>query len=605
MISLDFEAYYDKDISVTNLSPEAYIKALFDLNKPPYLVSMHMGAAGQRDERSFVGALRDAPWGIFQNCQRVCCHNARFDRAVFAACAQRDLVPKDWLRKNWTCTADLAVYHQAPRNLKGAAKYLLGVDISKDLRKSMKGVEWSSLSLGKQEEMRQYCLQDAKLCYQLAEKYLPTWPESEQVISQLNREVGMYGVQLDEGYISRGIQKLHQIKFDAEKKLPWRDDPNADTVVLSTKAVAKLCGEAGIRMPSRLDDDGRQKDTLAQGEPEVVAWEAEYGKKYPWVAAMRDYRKANILLKKLQTMQRHSVNGILYFSLKYFGAHTGRFSGEGGMNMQNLPGRKESFVSLRHAIVPRPGKELCVIDWCQIEPRILRWAVKDQEALGLLARGISIYEAYAIQHFGWVDKGVPLKKENPALYGLAKAAVLGAGYGCGAKKYKVVAKNMAGIDLSEEEAARQVALFRQQNPKVVALWNNLSFRAKLSASHHHDFTVALPSGRKLHYFHPSLVNGLTATTSLDAKKVSFLHGGLLTENYVQAVARDVFTRGMVILATAGYRNLFHVHDEYVLEVGEGLREATEKEIRLILLHDIPWLPNCPLDVEFKWRPRYG
>ena len=599
-LTVDFESYYDKDISLTNLSPEAYIKTLLDLNKTPYLVSLYS------PDFNYCGALDKAPWDQVSH-KVIGAHNSRFDSTVFIECQKCGLIPVTCIPKNWVCTADLSVYNQAPRSLAGAAKYLLGIEVSKDLRKSMKGVEFSSLSPEKQEAMRQYCLQDAKLCYQLAEKYLPTWPESEQEISRINREIGMYGVQLDEEYIDKSIKKLHQIKFDAEKKLPWRDDPNADTVVLSTKAVAKLCAEAGISMPSRLDDDGQKKDTLAQGEPEVVAWEAEYGKKYPWVAAMRDYRKANILLKKLQTMQRHSVNGILYFSLKYFGAHTGRFSGEGGMNMQNLPGRKESFVSLRHAIVARPGKELCVIDWCQIEPRILRWAVKDQEALDLLAKGISIYEAYAIQHFGWANKGTLLKKENPALYGLAKAAVLGAGYGCGPTKYKVVAKNMADIDLSEEEAAHQVTLFRQQNPKVVALWNNFSFKAKLSASHHHDFTVALPSGRKLHYFKPSLVNGLTACTALDHKKVSFLHGGLLTENYVQAVARDVFTLGLTRLAYYGYQNLFHVHDEYVLELEKvgTTHESDEKRLRDILSGDIPWLPNCPLDVEFKWRSRYG
>jgi hypothetical protein len=127
----------------------------------------------------------------------------------------------------------------------------------------------------------------------------------------------------------------------------------------------------------------------------------------------------------------------------------------------------------------------------------------------------------------------------------------------------------------------------------------------LSASHYRDFVVSLPSGRKLHYYKPSLTNGLTAATTLDAKKVSFLHGGLLTENYIQAVARDVFTLGMTRLADAGFRNLFHVHDEYVLEVGTGQREQAEKAARAVLLAPIPWLPNCPLDVEFKWRSRYG
>jgi len=149
----------------------------------------------------------------------------------------------------------------------------------------MKGVEWSTLSPEKQEAMRGYCLQDSKLCYQLAEKYLPTWPLEEQEISILNREIGMYGVQLDEEYVDKSIKKLHQIKFDAEKKLPWRDSSDADTAVLSPKAVAKLCGELNIPMPTRLDADGVEKTTLAQNEPQVVAWEAEYGKRYPWVGS--------------------------------------------------------------------------------------------------------------------------------------------------------------------------------------------------------------------------------------------------------------------------------------------------------------------------------
>jgi DNA polymerase bacteriophage-type len=336
----------------------------------------------------------------------------------------------------------------------------------------------------------------------------------------------------------------------------------------------------------------------------VVEWEEQYGEKYPWVGAMRDYRKANILLKKLQTMQRHSHNGILPFSLLYFGAHTGRFSGAGKLNFQNLPNRKESFVNLRHAICARPGHRLCIVDWRQIEPRILRWAVKDTEALALLAQGVSIYETYAMQHLGW--KTGNLKKEDPRLYGLAKAAVLGAGYGCGGKKYRGVAFNMAGVELTDEEAEQQVAFFRQCNPRIVQLWNALNFQGRLHAREGKDFRVNLPSGRQLWYLEPLVTKGLTAYTCLDKQRKAFLHGGLLTENFIQAIARDVFVVGMLRLARAGFQNLFHVHDEYVLEIPEDCDTAkTEAEIRSVLLEPIHWLPDCPLDVEMKWGERYG
>ena len=606
-VACDFETYFDGELTLdskkpTNRSVEAYIHALQEAGHwPPYLVSLYDGA---HPLRQYAGSLKDAPWSLFADCEIVLAHNARFDKAVYQACVKTGMVPGEFLSKRWVCTADMSVYHHAPRNLAGASKWLLGVEVSKEYRKVAKGKIYANLSQERQEEIQKAGLVDAKTCWTLADKWLGGWPEEEQKISDVNREAGMYGVKLNEELVASDIKLLHQIKFDAEKKLPWRNDPDApDTAVLSPKAVVKLCQEAGIPMPTRMDD-GVQKDTLAQNEPEVLAWEEKYGEKYPWVAAMRDYRKANILLKKLQTMQRHSVEGILYWSLLYFGAHTGRFSGSGGMNMQNLPGRKASFVSLRNKIIARPGKELCVIDWCQIEPRILRWVVKDQEAWDLLAKGISIYEAYAIQHFKWVAGEIPLKKANPALYGLAKAAVLGAGYGCGPRKYKAVAKTMADIDLTEEEAAHQVALFRQDNPKVVGLWNRLSFAAKLSASKHKDFSLALPSGRKLHYFKPTLMNGLSAATTMDLGKISFLHGGLLTENYIQAAARDVFALGLMRLADAHVQNLFHVHDEYVLEVEKDNRAGAEEDFKAVLLAPIPWLPGCPLDVEFKWKEHY-
>jgi len=71
---------------------------------------------------------------------------------------------------------------------------------------------------------------------------------------------------------------------------------------------------------------------------------------------------------------------------------------------------------------------------------------------------------------------------------------------------------------------------------------------------------------------------------------------------------------MTRLAKAGIQNMFHVHDEYVLErplmEGGGLEtdpghKIQEASLREVLLAPIPWLPNCPLDVEFKWRFRYG
>ena len=54
---------------------------------------------------------------------------------------------------------------------------------------------------------------------------------------------------------------------------------------------------------------------------------------------------------------------------------------------------------------------------------------------------------------------------------------------------------------------------------------------------------------------------------------SILSGGLLAENVVQAVSRDVFMESMLRINALGYRTLMRIHDELVIAVpkGEGKR----------------------------------
>jgi len=591
MIALDFETYYDINLTVKKMGPERYAQELIQAGETPYCVAIY-----GKDIR-YSGSIFNAPWDKIKNEPRVFAHNARFDSAI-----AKSNIPVDL---EWACTADLAAFNQSPRALDKAALCLLKETVSKDPRKKMKGKHFNNLNPEEKKEIIKYCQKDAELCYRLAEKYYDDWPLIERRISEVNRKMGRYGVCLDTKYIETSCRLLKQIMFDAEKKLPWRNDPDLSTAILSSKEACKLCNQHNLPIPKRINDKGKEVVTWAQSDPDVQLWEEQFSQKYPWVAAMRDYRKANILLKKLIAMQSRVVgDNIMPTELLYFGAHTGRFSGGGGVNMQNLPGRRENFVNLRRAIKARPGHKLVVIDWSQIEPRLLRWVVKDTRALNLLKQGINMYEAYAIQHFEWKKIGM-LKKIDPNLYAMAKAVVLGAGYGCGGVKYRAVAKAMAGLDLTEEEAFKQINLFRRDNPKIVALWNQLLFAARLRAQKQQDFKIQLPSGRCLHYFNMNTQPSLRASVYRDGSRVSYLHGGLLTENYIQAIARDVFAEALIRLYDNKINCLFHVHDEYILEVPEGDRERQKKQISQILLESPSWLKDCPLDFEIKnWGDCY-
>ena len=303
--------------------------------------------------------------------------------------------------------------------------------------------------------------------------------------------------------------------------------------------------------------------------------------------------------------------------------------------------------------------KLIVSDLSQIEPRVLSWLVKDKVALDAMARGDTPYVAHAKSTMGW-NPTHPLwvtgnlKKEAPELYALAKVRVLGLGYGAGWRKFITMAKSMAGLDITigdpeweqkvdrdgepcynedgtpkmisgyGQNSRRIVKEFRDSNPGVTGLWRHLdeSFKSAVGG----DFTMMLPSGRAMVYKNVKsewrLVPraddeeiGATKDSSMPAgfkRKLCFtadvggmrsvFYGGLLTENLVQATARDVFAFHVLLLnSTPGIQVLFTVHDEAVCECASHI---TAKQVQDIMSVTPPWLAGCPVTAEAKEVPCY-
>ena len=210
---------------------------------------------------------------------------------------------------------------------------------------------------------------------------------------------------------------------------------------------------------------------------------------------------------------------------------------------------------MRRIFIPHPGNVFIISDLAQIEARVALYLAGDEKQLNLLRDGTSIYEVHARATMGYTGSE-PLKVADPDLYRLAKARVLGLGYGCGAAKFMLLAKSMADVDLTLSQANVQVADFRRKNAMLVNLWNNLENRFKRYRGQ--DFHVQLYSGRELVYrdIHPfagewhATVQGRTAA----------YYGGKLCENITQATARDIFCHMLLALEDAGYTCRFHVHD---------------------------------------------
>jgi DNA polymerase len=122
-------------------------------------------------------------------------------------------------------------------------------------------------------------------------------------------------------------------------------------------------------------------------------------------------------------------------------------------------------------------------------------------------------------------------------------------------------------------------------------------------------TVRLPSGRKLYYAEPRLEPGLWGrprlTFSEPCQKTgrwrrSETYYGRLTENIVQAVARDCLADAIYRLWWMGFDIRFHVHDEIVIEGAPRDLGAAIAVMRA----PPPWAPGLPLGAEGFHGPYY-
>ena len=148
------------------------------------------------------------------------------------------------------------------------------------------------------------------------------------------------GIPIDQDLLKNQIESINKTLFETKNSIPWIEE----APTLSRKAFNEECRKVGIDPPvslSMTDDDANK-------------FIEEYGEKYKWISAVRNYRRINSLKRKLESFDNATMSdGRYYGSLMYMGAHTGRWSGSGAnLNLQNLP-RGEMFgVNLRSLISP-------------------------------------------------------------------------------------------------------------------------------------------------------------------------------------------------------------------------------------------------------------
>lgn len=338
--------------------------------------------------------------------------------------------------------------------------------------------------------------------------------------------------------------------------------------------------------------------------------------------------------KKLQSIQdRIGPDGRLRDQFVYHGAHTGRWSGR-GVQLQNLfkpdkaaGERTDEFVKailagtfvpdtiptmtvvasvIRAAFVASPGKKFDVGDLAQIESRVLAAIAGCQTMIDAYAAGHDLYKEF----MAWLlEKDVSLIDSDERARG--KIVILGCGYQMGWKKFIDYAATF-GITLDESQAKEAVYGFRKKYKEIPILWDELNNAAKIAVKLRKSvyvkglvvdgrdtrvLKIKLPSGRYIHYHKPHLVQrenwrgemeDQVQYVHYDSKgsTIKTLYGGLITENVIQAISRDILLNGMFEAEAAGFTLVMTIHDEVVSEVPLD-SSLGEKEL-LACMSACPW-----------------
>lgn len=296
---------------------------------------------------------------------------------------------------------------------------------------------------------------------------------------------------------------------------------------------------------------------------------------------------------------------------------------------------------LRGAIVAPPGKELFVADYASIEARVLLWLANDQDALAIFRnahlckcsmRGCQNCCIYCDMASDIYDQ--PVTKANDKERQMGKQAILGLGYQMGWSKFQATCAKYK-IIIEDDFAQNVVTTYREKFWRVKELWSateEAAISAVYSGNSAEQHIVdghsvlwlyrkpflycQLPSGRRLAYPFPEVreketpwgeVRPQLTYMGIDPYNHQWrrqpTYGGMLVENIVQAISRDIMAEAMFRCQNSGiYMPILSVHDELITEVLKG--KGNVAQFVKLLTEPPEWAPGCPIEAEGWSGVRY-
>lgn len=370
------------------------------------------------------------------------------------------------------------------------------------------------------------------------------------------------------------------------------------------------------------------------------------------ILELRQLLGRSSVAKFIKLKEMADAHDRVHNSMRYHNCTTGRW-GSAGMQVHNLPRGdieepnvvisairtrdldkiidaypevKAVCTSLVRPIIhAEPLHRLLIADYEAIEAITISWVVDHDAALGIVKSGRDIYKWFATLLFA----GTRYENVTKEQRALSKVCLLGLGYQMGAPTF-VKSCEGYGLECSWEQGEASVKLYRRVFKSVERMWYGLEKNAlntvrtgqphvygKFVFSLEGDFLrMRLPSGRKISYPYPKIEivttpwgqkkKGITCWRK-DQKKNKWMRlpvsPGRLTENAIQAIARDIMADAKLRLAARGYEVLFSVHDEIICHNRVDFGDL-EEMIEIMCDTDTNIYPGLPIRASGFVTDRY-
>lgn len=609
VVTIDFETYFDAKYS---LRAKKYNTSSYIMD-PQFLIHCCAIKIGKKKSKCYprdeaIAKLQSIDWERHD----LLAHNNFFDGAI--AAWRLGIRPRRYL-----CTMQMTRGLHADMSRAGLDAICQfygipgkteGLNASKGLRELPKEVL---------KNLMDYCNNDNEKCFEIFCKQVEVFPQEELELISLT--VNMFTDPIFELDVERAEASLN---YEMTERLRFIALSGHDEKTLtSTEKFVNALAELGVDAPKKVSKyNGEVTYALSEQDGEFMMLQDHDDLKVVRLIQGRLAAKSTMMeTRAWRMLQAYTDLGMLPVLLNYYGAKTGRWSGGNKMNFQNLPTATKDYPmagELRKSILAPKGHVIIAPDSAQIEARVIAWVAGHTDLLDRFRNKEDVYKWMAGLIYGLEPGDIDAEQRF-----IGKIAVLGLGYGMGAKRFQTtLAMGVMGppMFLSMAECQKIVKMYRKINKCICDFWKACEgvledMVAGRSGSfgpdgilEYDEMSIWLPNGMGLHY------PGLAATYNKDGRRTGFsyisngikkhIYGGLLCENIVQALAGVVIRDEMMSVKRLydaqklrkGERAKIATmtHDEIVSVIPERL-SAKLLDANLKIMRTPPtWAPDLPI-----------